>query len=261
MNAELGPEPRIIVSLGDRWAGVLLCAELRERGRVAAYADGLAAALLLPDPWEVSPVRVVLVDRESLRDRDLATLRWFRASGEGPAAILLTAADGPLPAGPWDRMLRRPVTIGALADAVEHSLKDAVEHSLKSDATVPPEVHPDGIDLRLGWPWPCARCACCGGSRHGEPPRNATDREQTRIALVQFALEHEVHCSKPGPPGADRPRSGGTGEPNAPHGTCDAAPESQGEPKAAIHARMERLRGRCATLKRPKHEIVPRRLT
>ncbi|HXX66566.1 MAG TPA: hypothetical protein VEK07_05270 [Polyangiaceae bacterium] len=191
MNDELVIEPRIVVSLGDRWAGVLLCAELRERGRVAAYAARLAAALLLPDPWEVGPVRAVLVDRESLHDRDVSTLRWFRASGEGPAALLLAAADVPVPGGPWDRVLRRPLTIGALADAIEPWVS--------SPSSAPPDVRPSGVDLRLGLPWPAAFSARSGHSRHAEAPRNAGERERARVAMVQFALEHQVVCGSSDP--------------------------------------------------------------
>lgn len=182
-NDEPAIEPRIVVALADRWACVVLCAELRERGHVAGCADRLAAALLLPDPRQAGPVRAVLADRESLRDRDVAVLRWLRALGHGPAVILLTAADAPDVPGPWDRGLRRPVTIGAIADVLEESVRSTV--------LTPPDAHPDSMDLRLGPPWPSARCAPCGASRHCAPPRGAVELDQVRIALAQFAVEHQ----------------------------------------------------------------------
>lgn len=176
-------EPRIVVSMGDRWACVVLCAELRERGYVAGCADGLSAALLLPEPRQVGPVRAVLVDHESLRDRDLDVLRWLRMSGHGPATVVVIAGDASVPAGPWEQVLRRPVTIGEIADVIQQWVR--------STARMPPDIRPEGIDLRFGSPWPTARCARCGCSRHCTAPRNAIEREEARIALVQFAVEHE----------------------------------------------------------------------
>jgi len=161
-----------------------MCAELRERGRLARCVERLSAALLLPDPRQVGPVRAVLCESSSLDDRDVTVLRWWRAVAGGPAVALLHPAGRDVPAGPWDLVMRRPVTVGATADALERLVLDGAPRL--------PDVYPAAhIALRLGPPWPAAWCSRCGRSRHGQPPENAWDRALTHTALVQFALEHD----------------------------------------------------------------------
>jgi hypothetical protein len=176
-------EPRVLVALGDRWTCVLLCAELRERGYVATCVARLSAELLLSEPD--APVRVAVADGETLRERDSATLLWFRATGDGPACLLLLAADAETIAGPWDESLRRPLTLGNLADAVER---------IAGVTVTPGQGEPPSRDIlvrRGDDPWPAARCTRCGKSRHCDPPRNTQEGENVRVALVKFALEHE----------------------------------------------------------------------
>jgi hypothetical protein len=175
-------EPRVLVAFADQWASVLLCAELRERGYCAACVASLSAELLLPEPG-LGPVRVTLADRERCRKNDVTTLQYFRAFGEGPACLLLIAADAEIIAGPWDEVLRRPLTIGALADAVER-----LAGTTAPSACEPPLFR--WIFLRPGDPWPAAQCTHCGRSRHCQPSPGADERETVRVELVKFALEH-----------------------------------------------------------------------
>jgi hypothetical protein len=187
-------EPRIVVALTDHWMCAILCAELRERGYVASCVQGIAIALLLRSAQDEGPVEVALTDAESLRERDLAAIRWSRVVGGRPAALALVAADAAAPRGRWARVLRRPVTIGAVADAVE-----SVVRTLGSTHTgAPPEagdVRCDAVELRLGPPWPSASCAGCGCRRHCQPPRGDDELQIARTALLQFAVEHEHHTA------------------------------------------------------------------
>jgi hypothetical protein len=183
-------EPRILVDLCDPWSGTLLCAELRERGYLAGRVERLAAAILVPSLEQVGLVRTVVGDGEALGALDTSTLQWLRRIGNGPAVAILVAAGAPTPEGPWDRVLRRPLTIGAVADTVEELVRAAPP---ARDWRFP------GIDVRLDAPWPSVRCLHCNRSRHCEPPRNDVERELVRVAFVKFALEHE------------QPRGHGTG--------------------------------------------------
>jgi hypothetical protein len=178
--------------LKDRWTCVLLCAELRERGYLARCTQRLAVLLLLSDsqrgfsdPSWVGPVHAVLADRDALRAVDILTLTWLRAAFDLPAVALLDAADAGTFAGPWDRVLRRPLTLGAVADGLEELVRG--RRATQRDVRV------GGIDLRLDSPWPAARCLPCGSERHCESPRNAIERERVRTALAAFAVEHDGH--------------------------------------------------------------------
>jgi hypothetical protein len=114
-----GAPPRVILAIPDQWPRALLRAELRERGYDAVGAKDLVDALGIPasDPGR-GPVRLLLVDHGALAGpEDLLLFRLSGRYGDPPVVLLASAATAP-PRGPWTRVLRRPVSIGEIADAV-----------------------------------------------------------------------------------------------------------------------------------------------
>ncbi len=106
--------------LPEHWPRALLLAELLERGYDAVGAPDLAAAVRLP-PAAVAaePVRLVVVDQAAVGEADRWLLDLLVAKQGQPPVLLLAHAGRDVPAGPWSRVVRRPVPIGELAAAVE----------------------------------------------------------------------------------------------------------------------------------------------
>jgi hypothetical protein len=113
------PPPRVLLVMPDQWPRALLRAELRERGYDALGAPGLAAALAYPvSVPERGPVRLLLLDQTAVgADEGPLLARLVERHGH-PAGVLLTRTGQAPTGGGWTRVLRRPVTIAALADAV-----------------------------------------------------------------------------------------------------------------------------------------------
>ena len=127
-KAESIADPRIAVALDDHWACALVCAELREDACDASCVDRVAPVLLLSEAAEAGSIRAVVLEREHLRERDVAALKWSRAIDGEPAVLLLAAAGAELPSGPWDLVMRRPVTLGALLTLVMAAACAGVGH-------------------------------------------------------------------------------------------------------------------------------------
>lgn len=103
----------------DQWPRALLRAELRERGYDALGAPGLAAALAYPvSVPERGPVRLLLLDQTALGPPDEPLLARLVERHGHPTSVLLTRAGQAPASSDWTRVLHRPVTIAALADAV-----------------------------------------------------------------------------------------------------------------------------------------------
>lgn len=111
--------PRVILVIPDQWPRALLRAELRERGYDAVGAKDLVDALGIPasDP-DRGPVRLVLLDHRVLAGpEDLLLFRLRSRHGDSPVVLLASATAAP-ERGAWARVLRRPLSIGEIADAV-----------------------------------------------------------------------------------------------------------------------------------------------
>lgn len=104
----------------DQWPRALLRAALREVGYDAVGTRSLSAALRLP-PVELTraPVRLVIVDQDTLREPNEPALSQVLARHGAPATMLLARAAVAAPAGKWQRVLRRPVSIADIVAAVE----------------------------------------------------------------------------------------------------------------------------------------------
>jgi hypothetical protein len=120
------PAPRVLLVMPDQWPRALLRAELRERGYDALGAPGLPAALAYPVAVpERGPVGLVLVDQQALEPpHEELFARLLERHGHPPSLLLSRGGQQPS-VGPWTRVLRRPVSIADLADAVSALLPRA----------------------------------------------------------------------------------------------------------------------------------------
>jgi hypothetical protein len=188
-RAEL--EPGVLVALGDEWTCGVLRTELIERGHEVTCVTRIASALLMMDVEPTRPVCAVVVEQATLSERDRVVLEWFRALEAAPPIVLVTGAAALKPVeGPWDRVLREPMTMDAIADVVGHITRGDIEPNRATRR--PGECAPlRGFELTLGPPWPRIRCPRCSARRHCEMPRSPSERELVRAALVKFGVQHE----------------------------------------------------------------------
>ena len=113
--------PRVWVIGADHWPRAALRAELIERGYdavgFATLKDAVAELVLAPQQRP----RLIVFDLrdQALGERPLATL-FGAATPVIAVAGAAEAADARLRALPWAAFLRRPLTLGAIAEAVGH---------------------------------------------------------------------------------------------------------------------------------------------
>lgn len=125
--AEADLPPRILLVMPAQWPRALLRAALRELGYDAVGTRTLSGARsLLPSREGRGPVRLILVDQDALTgdaDGDLEQLhRWTNAP-----LVLLAPATRRVSEGVWAGVLRRPLTIGELAQSIERLVPLAPE--------------------------------------------------------------------------------------------------------------------------------------
>ncbi len=122
--------PRIVIVSDDQWLRAGLRGELRERGYDAVGARDLGEAdhVSRPDPGR-GPVGLVLVDQTSLGAELEANAvdRLHRATWRAPL-VLIAPRNRKEAAGPWTDILRRPITVGDIADYIARMLPD--EHAV-----------------------------------------------------------------------------------------------------------------------------------
>jgi hypothetical protein len=108
-----------------QWPRALLRAELRERGYDAAGARDLLEALSDGEPAE-GPVRLILIDQDALAEGDALLLRDLvhRLVEHHPTAavFLLAGTMQQTPEGPWQQVLRRPMSISDIVGAVQRAV-------------------------------------------------------------------------------------------------------------------------------------------
>jgi DNA-binding response OmpR family regulator len=115
-------EPRVWIVNADHWPRAYLRAELIERGYDATGFEDLRSAVVRLALGALRPALLV-VDTETGEISD----RTWRAFAERGIPILAVVAAGADTArlGPHAEALRRPLTIGAIADAVERRVRRA----------------------------------------------------------------------------------------------------------------------------------------
>ena len=130
------PAPRVLVVMADQWRRALLRGALREAGYDAVGTRGVREARLVqPTLPDRGPVRLLVIDQDTIGGSELAGLGALRERHRDPDVILLARATMKPPDGPWRRVLRRPMSVADLVSAVEEMIP------------LPPELH-HAIDPR-----------------------------------------------------------------------------------------------------------------
>ena len=121
-NDEKMKPPRVLIVIPAQWTRALLRAELRESGYDAVGARDLLEALGA-GPEIPDPVRLILLDQEALTAGDAQLLHELldRLRTRHPAAclVLLAGATHRAPEGPFEQVLRRPMSIADIVRAIE----------------------------------------------------------------------------------------------------------------------------------------------
>lgn len=118
--------PRVVLVSSEQWARAGLRAELRERGIDAVGVRDIPEALtqVRTTPGR-GPVRGLVIEQDALGDEVHAgMLPRVRARLGDPWLILLAHATREIPPGDWAMVLRRPVSVGEIADAVQRLLPE-----------------------------------------------------------------------------------------------------------------------------------------
>lgn len=106
---------RLLVISPRRWTRALLIAQLAEVGYDAVGASSVLAALRYPsDDPERGPIGAILLEDRALDPEGRALLQELRDKHPAAQCILVTRASGIPPAGPWDLVIRRPVSVGEI---------------------------------------------------------------------------------------------------------------------------------------------------
>jgi len=106
----------------EQWPRALLRAALREVGYDAVGTRNLDTALRVrPEEPDRGSIRLVIVDQAAASGAQEQLTKLFSLHGM-PPAILLARPTLAVPAGPWARVLNRPVSVDEMVTAVEESL-------------------------------------------------------------------------------------------------------------------------------------------
>jgi DNA-binding response OmpR family regulator len=111
--------PRILLVMPTQWPRALLRAALREIGYDAIGTRTVRGArrLLASDEGR-GPVRLILLDQDALTEDAQGDLDKLRRASDA-ALVLLAPATRRVSEGGWTGVLRRPLTVGELTQAIE----------------------------------------------------------------------------------------------------------------------------------------------
>jgi hypothetical protein len=117
--AEAALPPRILLVMPAQWPRALLRATLREIGYDAIGTRTVKGArVLLLSGEGRGPVRLILIDQDALTEDSQGDLEMLRRASDAPF-VLLAPATRRASEGDWTGVLRRPLTVGELAQAIE----------------------------------------------------------------------------------------------------------------------------------------------
>lgn len=120
--------PRVLLVIPDQWHRALLRAQLRELGYDALGAPDLAGGLLYPALESGrGVVGLIVVDYGALTSFGDTLLPQLIERHGAPAVLIAPAGVLP-PAGPWVRVLNRPVSIAEIAGVVHELLPTIGAH-------------------------------------------------------------------------------------------------------------------------------------
>jgi hypothetical protein len=121
------PPPRVLLVMPEQWPRALLRAALREVGYDAIGTRTVRGArTLLVSGEERGPVGLILLDQDALTDDAQVDLDKLRRASDAPL-VLLAPATRRVFEGGWTGVLRRPLTVGELAQAIERLVPLAPE--------------------------------------------------------------------------------------------------------------------------------------
>ena len=112
------PPPRVLLVMPDQWPRAMVRAELRERGYDAVGARSLLEALVLEREPARGPVRAILIDQRAVARGGRRLLARVRERYPGVALLLIGSAVVDPGTGAWNRVLRRPASVGAVVAAI-----------------------------------------------------------------------------------------------------------------------------------------------
>lgn len=114
---------RVLIVSPEQWPRALLRAELLEAGYDAIGSRTLSAALRYPRTEAGrGPVGLIIVDQAVVAREAPAVLERLVSKHAGSRCFLLARSSGALPAGSWDSVLRRPLSIRQVVEAVRRVL-------------------------------------------------------------------------------------------------------------------------------------------
>ena len=113
------PPPRVLLVMPEQWPRALLRAALREVGYDAIGTRTVRGARTLLTSGEGrGPVRLLRLDQDALTEDAQGDLEMLRRDSDAPL-VLLAPATRRVSEGGWTGVLRRPLTVGELAQAIE----------------------------------------------------------------------------------------------------------------------------------------------
>jgi DNA-binding response OmpR family regulator len=114
--------PRVLIVMPEQWPRALLRAALREAGYDAVGTRNLDTALRVrPEEPDRGRIWLVIVDQSAASGAELQLQRLLSLHGT-PPTILLARPTLAAPEGPWQRVLKRPVSVDEMVTAVRESL-------------------------------------------------------------------------------------------------------------------------------------------
>ena len=115
--------PRVLIVSPEQWPRALLRAELLEAGYDAIGSPTLSAALRYPSAAAGrGPVRLIIVDQVVVEREASEVLERLVSQHAASGRFLLARSSGAVPAGDWDAVLRRPLSVGQIVEAVRRVL-------------------------------------------------------------------------------------------------------------------------------------------
>ena len=131
MHDELELPPRVVIVMSDQWRRALLRAALREVGYDAIGTRGFReAALIRRSAPDRGPVRLLVVDQDTLGREDVQLFLSQRERLGNPEVILLARATVAPPDGPWRAVLRRPFSVADVVHTVRQMIPLTASHEL-----------------------------------------------------------------------------------------------------------------------------------
>lgn len=106
------PPPRVLIVMPEQWNRALLRAALREEGYDAIGSRGVREAFRVrPDDPTRGPVQLLIVDQDAISGAAATLAPALVRRLQQPGTVLIRRVTKATPAGEWDRVLQRPVSV------------------------------------------------------------------------------------------------------------------------------------------------------